>query len=72
MVSNLDLLTLFLPPRSDDYGIIWFLGKYVYYVWMMVYENEREAEVEKLFGFLKYKYKSEEVQVSSKLDTVFT
>ena len=72
LVSNLDLLTLFLPPRSDDHGIIWLLGKYVHYVWMMVYENEREVQVDKLFGFLKYKYKSEEVQISSKLDTVFT
>ena len=55
--SNWDLINLFLPRTHSEQEIVWLLGNYVCYVWENVFTRNSEVKLEKLFGFLTFKYK---------------
>ena len=56
-VSNWELLNLFLPGTSYEQEIIWLVGNFVCYVWENIFIRNTEVKLEKLFGFLSFKYK---------------
>jgi len=68
--SNFDLLNLLLPQGLFDQEVSWLIGIYVHYVWLTVYSNKRDVKVEKLFGFLKFKFKIERKLKSVKLESL--
>ena len=61
LVSNLDLLKLFLPSESvhAQHGMIWMIGKFVSYVWNIVFHKDSTVKLRKFIGYLKFKFKDE-------------
>ena len=61
LVSNLDLLKLFLPRGSGhaQHGIIWMIGKFVTYALNTVFTKDSTVKVKKFIGYLKFKFKDE-------------
>ena len=57
--TNIELLSLFLPRQGYHREMVWLLVNYINYVWSMVHGRETRVKVEKLYGFLKWKYKQE-------------
>ena len=55
--SNWELINLFLPRTQYEQEIVWLVGNFVGYVWDNVYIRNSEVRLEKLFGFLTFKYK---------------
>ena len=61
-ISNLDLITLNFPKYSNDLTAVWLLGRYMEIVWKSVYVNgSRKVQKGKIFGYLKYKYKADQL-----------
>ena len=58
-LTDIDLISLFLPSNGHNRELVWLLVKFIYYVWSTVRERETEVKVDKLYGFLKWKYKNE-------------
>ena len=56
-VTNWDLINLFLPSSKFEQEIVWLVGNYVSYVWENISIRNSEVRLEKLFGFLTFKYK---------------
>ena len=57
MSSNWELINLFLPATQFEQEIVWLVGNFVEYVWDNVFIRNSEVKLEKLFGFLSFKYK---------------
>ena len=57
--SDINILSLFIPNNDCQRELIWLLGKYVSYVWNSAHLQGSHVTVEKLFGFLRWKYKEE-------------
>merc|ERR1712240_279544 len=55
---NWELLNLFLPNTQFEREILWLISSYIGYVWKQCYMKNRHVEVEKLFGFLTFKYRA--------------
>ena len=55
---NWDLLNLFLPKTRFEQEILWLISNYISYVWKQCYLKNRHVKVEKLFGFLTFKYRA--------------
>ena len=56
--TNWELLNLFFPKTRFELEILWLLSHYVNYVWRQCFMKNKVVKVEKLFGFLTFKYKS--------------
>ena len=54
---NWELLNLFLPNTQFEREILWLISNYISYVWEQCYLKNRHVKVEKLFGFLTFKYR---------------
>ena len=55
--SNWELINLFLPRTQYEQETVWLVGNFVGYVWDDVYIRNSEVRLEKLLGFLTFKYK---------------
>ena len=55
--SDWDLLHLSLPKSMKQKGITWLISNYVSYAWKHYSTKQGEMNLEKLFGFLTFKYK---------------
>ena len=67
-VSNWELLNFFLPNTQFEQEILWLLSNYVSYVWKQCYVKSRSVKIEKLFGFLSFKYKAANLVLRHNLD----
>ena len=68
-VSQSELITLRFPKSHNDTEVTWLIGVYIYFVWK-TFQGERKDLVDRdqLFGFLKYKYKSDQLGSRSPLN----
>ena len=57
MSSNWELVNLFLPSTQSEQEIVWLIGNFVWYVWNSLFIRNSEVRLEKLFGYLTFKYK---------------
>ena len=56
--SDIDLLTLQVPRNDYETELVWIISTYVFEIWSIMYENEEtNIDVDRMFGFLKFKYK---------------
>ena len=55
--SNWELLNLVLPRSEYEQEIILLVSNFVSYVWENIFIRSSEVQLEKLFGFLTFKYK---------------
>ena len=60
MVSNWELLNLFIPRTNWEQEILWLLSNYVSYVWDSIFIRNSEVRLEQMFGFLTFKYKRDQ------------
>ena len=61
-ISNLDLITLNFPKCQSDTTAVWVLGSYLEETWREIYtEGSRCLKRGRLFGFLKYKYRKDQI-----------
>ena len=58
------LLQLNFSKTKADKEIVWIMGHYVQQAWEYIYLEERETlSRDKMFGFLKYKYRQEQIHL---------
>ena len=60
-LSNMQLLTLDIPKFDEEKSYVWILGNYMELVWKLVHLQGVHLGKEKLFGYLKFKYKAEQL-----------
>ena len=57
-----DLINLRLPRNTSNNEIVWLIGIYVGEVWScLVIKSAAKLSVDKFFGFLKFKYKTDQL-----------
>ena len=54
--SDWEVLNLLFPETRKEQTIVWMIGSYLAYVWQAS-KNCEDVSVEKLFGFLTFKYR---------------
>ena len=70
-ISPLDLITLNFSKTEADVGIVWLLGRYLEEIWRLVYrKNVNYVSKEKVFGFLTFKYKADQLGSRVKLSEI--
>ena len=67
IISEWDLLNLFLPSSDYEMENIWLVSSYVLYVWETVFVRGAEVKMEQFFGFLTYKYREHQAVAKVKL-----
>ena len=61
-VPNGQILGYRFQKSSKDNEVVWLLGNYLNKVWDDIYHRgKNNLNFEELFGFLKYKYKTDQV-----------
>ena len=60
-ISDLDLITLNFPKDEADMFSVWLLSHYLDLTWKTVYVLDTNLDKEKVFGYLKFKYKSDQL-----------
>ena len=61
-VTNLNIITLNFPPNVNDVELVWLIGQYMEEVWQVIFRNGAGVvDRGRLFGFLKFKYKSDQL-----------
>ena len=60
-ISNLDLITLNFPKNANDLFCVWLIGNYMDIVWKTVYVQGVHLRKERVFGYLKFKYKADQL-----------
>ena len=66
-VANMDLLTLNMPKFEDEISFVCVLGNYMDIVWKHIHRQGIQLKREKLFGFLKYKYRTNQLGARSSM-----
>ena len=57
--SNWELLNLILPSTQFEKEMVWLLSNFVGYVWTTSYVGDSVVKLDKFFGFLTFKYKTD-------------
>jgi hypothetical protein len=67
VVSDWDILNLFLPVSEFDKEVVWMISSYVLFIWDNIFVRNADVKLEQFFGFLTYKYKENQNFSSFKL-----
>ena len=59
-ISDSDLLTLNFSKTNSDDTILWLLGSYLEETWRVHKQGLWSMKKERIFGFLRYKYKKDQ------------
>ena len=71
VISNWELLNLFLPPTQFEKEIVWLVGTYVAgVVSEFFHRGNIHLKAEQFFGFLKFKYKAAQLGSRLTLDMI--
>ena len=62
-LSDLQWITLDIPKSKEYDCYVWLIGTYVDLVWRIVYGRGGLLRREQVFGYLKYKYKADQLGV---------
>ena len=61
-VPDSKLIGFLFPKCEREREVIWLLGNYLEFVWSRIYvKNEDVLKWEELFGFLKFKYRADQL-----------
>jgi hypothetical protein len=61
-ISDSELINLHLPRNRCSNEVIWLVGSYVGEVWRCLFtKSAAMLSVDKFFGFLKFKYKMDQL-----------
>ena len=61
-IQNFDLVSLRFSKRAFETEITWIIASYVNEVWKLIHKSKvQHINRDKLFGFLKYKYKKDQL-----------
>ena len=68
---NLDLISLNFNRNSYEKEIVWLVTSYVYEIWKKFSrKSEQNVKKEQMFGFLKYKYRKNQLGARLKLQEI--
>ena len=71
VLSDWEIITLKFPKTSWENEIIWLIGSYVSETWKLLFlKGEISLSRERVFGFLKYKYRRDQVGARYKFRTI--
>ena len=71
-VPNKDLINFRFPKSAFDTEVTWLLGSYIYFVWMDLHVRQNHlVDSNKFFGFLKFKYKKDQLGARAPLNIVW-
>ena len=70
-ISNMDLITLKYPKNANDLFCVWLVGNYMQFVWNTVHVQGAHLKKEKVFGYLKFKYKADQLGARPPLVPVY-
>ena len=73
-ISNMDLITLNFPKNTNDLFCVWLIGNYMETIWNTVYVQNVHLRKERVFRYLKFKYKADQLgaRPSLPVHAVFT
>ena len=57
LCSNSQLLSLIIPASTFKWEMIWLISSYVHYAWETVYVGNSCVQIDRLFGFLRFKFR---------------
>ena len=67
-VSNSTLINLTFPKCTNENEIVWLLGQFISAVWTEVHvKGGGELKSETFFGFLRFKYKADQLGARRRL-----
>ena len=70
-VSDNDLIRLKFPKSTYNNEIIWLMGSYIYMIWdFILRQGVTVIDRGKLFGYLKYKFKSDQLGARVQFKTI--
>ena len=70
VLLDCDILFLNFTQTKFDAEITWLLGAYLLYTWRWIQDNGNETiDKDQLFGFLRFKFKSEQLGSRANLDS---
>ena len=70
-LSNAEILSLQLPKSKMENEIVWLVATYLAEIWKERYiKHELVVNKDKLFGFLKFKYRSNQIGARYKLQYI--
>ena len=68
-VSQNELILLNFPRSHNDTEVTWLVGTYIHFVWKTFQERRKDSVSRaQLFGFLKFKYKTDQLGSRSQLN----
>ena len=69
-LSNGDIITFKWPSSSYDNEMVWLLGNYCAQVWLATVNSVDTIKDEEFFGFLRFKYRSDQQGARTALDPI--
>ena len=70
-VPNASLVRYMFPKSPQEKEVVWLLGNYVEMVWTTIHVNNEEVlKWEELFGFLKFKYRADQLGARHELNPI--
>ena len=70
-VDNLDLVRYIIPVCNAEKEVVWLLGTYFEKTWKDLYVNGCDSlKEEEYFGYLKFKYKADQLGARQELDYI--
>ena len=65
------LITFRFPKSRFDKEVVWLLGTYMTEVWNLIFHRRKShIKFEELFGFLKYKYRTDQEGARTQLEKI--
>ena len=71
-VANMDILTLNFPKNDKENCCIWLVGTYMDWIWKATTSKKFRQRKEELFGYLKFKYKVDQLGSRMPLQSIPT
>ena len=71
-VANMDILTLNFPKNDKENCCIWLVGTYMDWIWKATTSMKFRQRKEELFGYLKFKYKVDQLGSRMPLQSIPT
>ena len=70
-LSDWEIITLKFPKSSWEKEIVWLIGSYVSEAWKLLFsKGETSLSRDRVFGFLKYKYRRDQVGARQNFRTI--
>ena len=60
-LTDLQFISLDIPKVKEEVSYVWLIGNCMDLIWKTVHFHEAQLKREELFGFLRFKYKADQL-----------